>query len=116
MKKQYYICNNSVILDCEPVNSPLQALSKMVPVPESLMSPDYRPSNMIGGGSIKNTFVRSGSPIHLDNKPLTQKINQSVRSPKPTRITSRARNQLNQDLRKCGSPSPARQTRINSIQ
>lgn len=104
------------IVDSEPINSPLQALSKMVPVPESLMSPDYRPPNMIGAMT-KSTLVRSSSPVHtnLENK-ISQKINQPVRSPKPVRVTSRARNQLNHDLRKCGSPSPARQARINSLQ
>lgn len=105
------------ISDSEPVNSPLQALSKMVPVPESLMSPDYRPQNMIGG-PLKNSVVRSNSPVrtNLENKSVTQKIsNQPVRSPKPTRITSRTRNQINQDLRKCGSPSPARQVKTHAV-
>lgn len=85
----------------------------MVPVPESLMSPDYRPANMIGSVTKKN-IPRSNSPICVDNKPISQKMNQHTRSPGPTRNTSRPRSQINQDLRKSGSPSPARQTRINN--
>lgn len=85
----------------------------MVPVPESLMSPDYRPTNMIGSVTKKN-ILRSNSPVCLDNKPTPQRINQPMRSPKPTRSTNRERSQINQDLRKCGSPSPVRQMRINN--
>lgn len=85
----------------------------MVPVPESLMSPDYRPSNMIVS-SMKSSFGRSSSPVHLDIKPITQRVNQPVKSPKPTRITSRTKNQLNQEIRKSGSPSPARQAKVNT--
>nr|CAI5838778.1 unnamed protein product [Callosobruchus analis] len=93
-------------LDNEPINSPLQALSKMVPVPESLMSPDYRPSLVDGKKDPMLTSMgisRIGSP----------KIPHSMRSGNVMTRSAppgRARNQLNQDhLRKCGSPSPSRQ-------
>lgn len=102
-------------LDSEPVNSPLQALSKMVPVPESLMSPDYRPPNMIGA-SMKGNTVRPNSPVRttVENKSLSQKMNPPTRSPKPSHnATNRTRNQVNQDLRKCRTPSPARQMLAN---
>ncbi|KAG5883926.1 hypothetical protein JTB14_032149 [Gonioctena quinquepunctata] len=96
-------------LDSEPINSPLQALSKMVPVPESLMSPDYRPSP-IGGkipSVLSNLMIQS-----VDSQPLS-KMAQSIRSPKSVRSTpGRGRNHLNSNLRKSGSPSPARQKKM----
>ncbi|XP_049825969.1 centrosomal protein of 97 kDa isoform X3 [Aethina tumida] len=101
--------NNYIIsekcLDSEPINSPLQALSKMVPVPESLMSPDYRPPGLVG--RINSTIP---TPI-VTNKTKVQ----PVRSPKPTRPTpGRLRTNINPEMRKTGSPSPARQKRINN--
>ncbi|KAJ8986071.1 hypothetical protein NQ317_003365 [Molorchus minor] len=96
-------------LDTEPVNSPLQALSKMVPVPESLMSPDYRSPPSIG----RNPSLLSSVPTlqsSISNKSTPVKILQPSRSPKCNRSTpGRLRNQVNSELRKGGSPSPARQ-------
>lgn len=97
--------NTNVFADSEPINSPLQALSKMVPVPESLMSPDYRPPGLVG--RINSTIP---TPIVTNKTKL-----QPVRSPKPTRPTpGRLRTNINPEMRKTGSPSPARQKRINN--
>ncbi|KAJ8944405.1 hypothetical protein NQ318_023178 [Aromia moschata] len=99
--------------DSEPINSPLQALSKMVPVPESLMSPDYRSPPMVS----RNASVVSAMstvPCSVSNKSTPAKIVQPVRSPKSNRATGRVRNQFNSDLRKGGSPSPARQRKIGA--
>ncbi|KAJ8970356.1 hypothetical protein NQ314_001267 [Rhamnusium bicolor] len=101
-------------LDSEPINSPLQALSKMVPVPESLMSPDYRPSSLIGR-NVPILSTPSTIPAALSNKITAAKIVQPVRSPKSNRATpGRVRNPLNSDIRKGGSPSPARQKKMLS--
>nr|XP_023019843.1 centrosomal protein of 97 kDa [Leptinotarsa decemlineata] len=98
-------------LDSEPINSPLQALSKMVPVPESLMSPDYRPTPISG----KNSSVLSNLMIQSVNNDKLPKMTQSIRSPKSIRSTpGRPRNHVNSDLRKGGSPSPARQRKMTN--
>ncbi|CAH1991339.1 unnamed protein product [Acanthoscelides obtectus] len=93
-------------LDNEPINSPLQALSKMVPVPESLMSPDYRPSLADGK---KDPMMASMGISRIGSPKITHTArsgNNMSRSAPP----GRTRNQLNQEhLRKCGSPSPSRQ-------
>ncbi|EFA01464.1 Centrosomal protein of 97 kDa-like Protein [Tribolium castaneum] len=81
-------------LDDEPVNSPLQALSKMVPVPESLMSPDYRPAPILG-----KTVLTS-----VNNK----KLPQAVRSPKLGRNLHNKNKPQANDGGKSSSPSPAR--------
>lgn len=46
----------------EAINSPLQALSKMVPVPESLMSPDFRPPVSVIGGKMSHTLQKIKTP------------------------------------------------------
>lgn len=78
------------VADVEPVNSPLQALSKMVPVPESLMSPDYRPATILGKTNIPTA-------AQVNNK----KVLQSVRSPK---MNNKHKSHLNSDVKKTRSP------------
>jgi centrosomal protein CEP97 len=87
-------------LDEEPVNSPLQALSKMMPVPESLMSPDYRPAPIVGKSHAVTTFAAT------NNK---NKIPQTTRSPKLARnLHQKNKTPTVSDGRKSNSPSPAR--------
>ncbi|KAJ8919553.1 hypothetical protein NQ315_002175 [Exocentrus adspersus] len=103
-------------LDSEPVNSPLQALSKMVPVPESLMSPDYRPANLVPRNSTTTPTLSTMMPSMYNNKSSPAKIVHPVRSPKTSRSTvGRTRSQLATDARKTGSPSPARQKKTSGI-
>lgn len=86
------------ILD-EPINSPLQALSKMVPVPESLMSPDYRPSPILG------KINQPLAAVTTNNK----KVLQTVRSPKlPRNVQGKNKTGVNNEGKKSNSPSPAR--------
>ncbi|CAH0561261.1 unnamed protein product [Brassicogethes aeneus] len=122
--------NNYIIsekyLECEPVNSPLQALSKMVPVPESLMSPDFRPGNLIGANAhCASRTAASTIPTPAGNKTAQAHQQQprtatpvSLRSPKPNRPTpGRMRpQQLGSEARKSGggSPSPARQRKFGN--
>ncbi|CAG9861699.1 unnamed protein product [Phyllotreta striolata] len=94
-------------LDYELVNSPLQALSKNVPVPESLMSPDYHPSTAL----CKRIPTSTASPIHTP-RPSTVGSN-ATKSQKPTRLGSaklRTRGTKPVDVRKsaCSSPVPPR--------
>lgn len=61
------------------VSSPLHALSKLVPVPESLMSPDYRPSPLLG---------RIGQPSTIPTSVVhrtTSKLIQPTNSPKSSK-------------------------------
>ncbi|XP_044254240.1 centrosomal protein of 97 kDa isoform X2 [Tribolium madens] len=86
-------------LDDEPINSPLQALSKMVPVPESLMSPDYRPSPIVGKAHATAVLT----PVN------NKKLPHTVRSPKLSRnVQTKTKTQTNNDGGKSSSPSPAR--------
>ncbi|XP_018564870.1 centrosomal protein of 97 kDa isoform X2 [Anoplophora glabripennis] len=102
-------------LDSEPINSPLQALSKMVPVPESLMSPDYRPSNLVSRNSTITPTLSAMSCL-LSNKSSPARIVQPARSPKSNRSSvGRTRSQLGTEARKTGSPSPARQKKMSGI-
>ncbi|XP_060530394.1 centrosomal protein of 97 kDa-like [Cylas formicarius] len=98
--------------EIEAVNSPLQALSKMVPVPENLMSPDYKPPSLIG----KTISTQHSMPM---NRVSSGKDLPVVRSPKSVRASSAAttRNQTNNDFsRKVGgSPSPCRQKKIANL-
>lgn len=87
--------------ETEPVNSPLQALSKLVPVPESLMSPDYRPSPMIGRISTPSTIPTPVNKMGL-------KSMQPARSPKLTKVTP-LKQKNNVDSKKTNSPTPPRQ-------
>lgn len=90
------------------VNSPLQALSKLVPVPESLMSPDYRPSPITGRISIPSTIP---TPVTRNN---SAKIVQPTKSPKLTRANlPKAKNNLVDNKR--NSPSPVRSRKIQQI-
>ncbi|RZB40847.1 centrosomal protein of 97 kDa, partial [Asbolus verrucosus] len=94
------VMDNSSIMtqNDEPVNSPLQALSKMMPVPESLMSPDYRPSPIVG----KNNPTAALAP----NK---NKIAHTTRSPKMARhLQAKTKPSASSDGRKSNSSSPAR--------
>ncbi|KAF2904946.1 hypothetical protein ILUMI_01227 [Ignelater luminosus] len=68
----------------DDISSPLQALSKLVPVPESLMSPDYRPSPLVGRVNIQSTTL-SPPP---NQRISSAKVIQPVRSPKPSRIAT----------------------------
>lgn len=93
------------VTDPEPVNSPLQALSKLVPVPESLMSPDYHPSPLAIRTSTPSTI-----PTPLAKAPA--KIAQPVqRSPKLNRaVAAKNRNNMaNEARRGANSPTPPRQ-------
>ncbi|XP_076273081.1 centrosomal protein 97kDa isoform X2 [Rhynchophorus ferrugineus] len=96
--------------DAEPVNSPLQAVTKMVPVPETLMSPDYRPSPLIEKlGKNQISHISSSTPTRVKSA--------DVRSPKTNRGPSAlARNQVNTDASRKGggTPSPQRQRKILS--
>ncbi|XP_044747832.1 centrosomal protein of 97 kDa [Coccinella septempunctata] len=92
-------------LDSEPVNSPLQALSKMVPVPESLMSPDYRPPslNKINSPASTSSVKNTRSPV------VSVKAKNVTGSPKNIRTPVSSRlNSVNSNLKKCASPVPAR--------
>lgn len=92
-------------LDPETVNSPLQALSKLVPVPESLMSPDYRPSPLVARISTPSTIP---TPV---NKNVVKPM-QNVKSPKMNSraVASKPKNTLLNDNKKnCSSPTPPRQ-------
>lgn len=62
----------------------MQALSKLVPVPESLMSPDYRPSPLVGRVNIQST---TASPPP-NQRVSSAKVVQPIRSPKPSRIAT----------------------------
>lgn len=64
------------------IHSPLQALSKLVPVPESLMSPDYRPSPLI------NKVNAHPTGLVLPNRSSSAKVISATKSPKASRITS----------------------------
>lgn len=109
------VVNHHQFVDSEPINSPLQALSKMVPVPESLMSPDYRPSNLVSRNS-SVTPTLSAMSCALNNKSSPARIIQPVRSPKSNRSSvGRTRSQLGTEARKAGSPSPARQKKTSGI-
>ncbi|CAG9766683.1 unnamed protein product [Ceutorhynchus assimilis] len=89
--------------DAEPINSPLQAFTKMVPVPESLMSPDYRPSPLIG----KITKINNSTPVK------TKKSDILTRSPKSNRSSSPFNKSHINDLRKENeTPSPMRQRKV----
>ncbi|KAI4463310.1 protein phosphatase 1 regulatory subunit sds22-related [Holotrichia oblita] len=94
--------------DSEVINSPLQALSKLVPVPESLMSPDYRPSPLSSRISIPSTIP---TPVSRNN---SAKIVQPVKSPKVIRANiSKGRSNLIDNKR--NSPSPVRSRKIQQI-
>lgn len=66
----------------------------MVPVPESLMSPDYRPPPMIGG----KTNIPTVQPQFNNNN---KKIAQTVRSPK---MANKNKTNLNSDVKRIRSP------------
>lgn len=72
----------------------------MVPVPESLMSPDYRPPPLIERLGKANTGT-----------PTKSRQVEAVRSPKSSRVGSPfVKSQINE--RKGGTPSPNRQRRV----
>ncbi|XP_017786219.1 PREDICTED: centrosomal protein of 97 kDa isoform X2 [Nicrophorus vespilloides] len=94
--------NGICLDDTEPINSPLQALSKLVPVPESLMSPDYRPSPLV------SRLAALGTPTNINIK-STPKMVAPMKSPKMTRSQiAKPRTNLNIDNRRNNSPSPVR--------
>ncbi|KAL1506265.1 hypothetical protein ABEB36_005659 [Hypothenemus hampei] len=94
--------------DVETINSPLQAVTKMLPVPESLMSPDYRPPPLI---EKINRSQMSHTPVA---SPLKVKSSDIVRSPKFNRVSSPfSRTQINDVTRRDrGTPSPSRQRKV----
>ncbi|XP_043289017.1 uncharacterized protein Cep97 isoform X2 [Venturia canescens] len=55
--------HNSNLQDVEETSSPLQAATKLVPVPESLMSPDFRPPSGLSRILPKTPTSRLNSPI-----------------------------------------------------
>ncbi|XP_006622319.1 uncharacterized protein LOC102676248 isoform X2 [Apis dorsata] len=70
------LCNTlnnkaSNIIDTEETSSPLQAATKLVPVPESLMSPDFRPPSGLSRVLAKTPPSKLTSPcqITVPNKP-----------------------------------------------
>ncbi|XP_030753204.1 centrosomal protein of 97 kDa-like isoform X2 [Sitophilus oryzae] len=58
-------CLKEAFYDTEPINSPLQAVTKMVPVPETLMSPDYKPTPIIE--RIGKTLIPTSSSVTPDS-------------------------------------------------
>lgn len=102
--------SKTIFTETEPVNSPLQALSKLVPVPESLMSPDYRPSPLVGR-------INTPSTIPTPSKtPTTARVIQPVqqRSPKFNRaVAAKNKNNIaNEARRGVNSPTPPRQRKV----
>ncbi|KAF5289116.1 hypothetical protein FQA39_LY15218 [Lamprigera yunnana] len=94
---------NGIVEKClEDISSPLQALSKLVPVPESLMSPDYRPTPLIGR--------ISSTPLNMSNHRVSNKMVQPSRSPKPSRIATIKPKSAGE--RKSNNNSPNQQRRI----
>ncbi|GJQ84535.1 putative leucine-rich repeat protein [Trypoxylus dichotomus] len=106
------LATNGVLEKCldesEVINSPLQALSKLVPVPESLMSPDYHPSPLNTRISIPSTIP---TPVSRNN---IAKVAQPVKSPKLIRANPpKPKNSLIDNKR--NSPSPVRSRKIQQI-
>ncbi|KAF5308315.1 hypothetical protein FQR65_LT06309 [Abscondita terminalis] len=96
---------NGIVEKClEDISSPLQALSKLVPVPESLMSPDYRPSPIIG--KINTTH-------NVSNARMINKTVQPVRSPKPSRIATIKPKSTNDRRSNNNSPNQLRKVNNN---
>lgn len=89
-------------IDGKP-SSPLHALSKLVPVPESLMSPDYRPTIPIGKVNIVP------KPVVTNNRHVNS--TNVVKSPKLARSNMpRLRPSVNSDYKR-NSSSPITQRR-----
>ncbi|KZC04371.1 Centrosomal protein of 97 kDa [Dufourea novaeangliae] len=67
------LSNNAASQDIEETSSPLQAASKLVPVPESLMSPDFRPPSGLSRVLAKTPPSKLTSPcqITMPSKPPT---------------------------------------------
>ncbi|XP_015188976.1 PREDICTED: centrosomal protein of 97 kDa isoform X3 [Polistes dominula] len=57
--------NNSGLEDMEETSSPLQAATKLVPVPESLMSPDFRPPSGLSKVLPKTPPSKLNSPCQI---------------------------------------------------
>ncbi|XP_050303898.1 centrosomal protein of 97 kDa [Anthonomus grandis grandis] len=84
----------------ELVNHPLHAVTKMVPVPENLMSPDSRPSPLMEK-SFKNSLQISNSA--------------KTRSPKPSRAWSNhTESQIRPNRQENATPSPHKQRRVHN--
>lgn len=95
------------------INSPLKAATKLLPVPESLMSPDYRPSNSL--------VHRLGTPqqsnlIQNNARNLPKKESSLTGSPKLPRNVHTSR--LRSDVKKTPSPLRTRknQTTVQNTQ
>ncbi|XP_031839688.1 centrosomal protein 97kDa isoform X7 [Nomia melanderi] len=65
--------SNNTISSIEETSSPLQAATKLVPVPESLMSPDFRPPSGLARILAKTPPSKLTSPcqITVPSKPVT---------------------------------------------
>ncbi|XP_043515055.1 uncharacterized protein LOC122531311 isoform X2 [Frieseomelitta varia] len=65
--------SNTISQDAEDTSSPLQAATKLVPVPESLMSPDFRPPSGLSRVSAKTPPSKLTSPcqITMPIKPIS---------------------------------------------
>ncbi|XP_045478638.1 centrosomal protein of 97 kDa [Harmonia axyridis] len=100
-------------LDSEPANSPLQALSKMVPVPESLMSPDYRPSSL---NRMNSPSITSSTKSSRTTPIVNVKAKNVTGSPKNLRtpISSRFNSSVNSNYKKIVSPTPTRHKNVIS--
>ncbi|KAK9296057.1 hypothetical protein QLX08_009825 [Tetragonisca angustula] len=57
--------SNTISQDAEETSSPLQAATKLVPVPESLMSPDFRPPSGLSRVSAKTPPSKLTSPCQI---------------------------------------------------
>lgn len=88
------------------IHSPLKAATKLVPVPESLMSPDYRPSNSLVHRLAPQT---QSNLVQNNNRNIPKPREQITGSPKLTRNSQTSKIQTF-DNRK--TPSPLR-TRKN---
>lgn len=98
-----------MFLEIIDINSPLKAATKLVPVPESLMSPDYRPSN-----SLVHRLVTPQSSLAQNNRSSTPKKDPITNSPKLTRNihTSKIRSA---DAKKTPSPLRTRKYQQPSV-
>lgn len=82
----------------------MQALSKLVPVPESLMSPDYRPSPLVSRINTPSTIPTSKSTLAKILQPIqgSPKLNRTVVTKNKNNLTNEAKKGIN-------SPTPPRQ-------
>lgn len=61
----YFVCKGSIQICFTETSSPLQAATKLVPVPESLMSPDFRPPSGLSRVLAKTPPSKLTSPCQV---------------------------------------------------